>query len=232
MNINNYTDLINYLYSIKDEKYKVFHQKLLKNNNIKLIGIRTPKLKSIAKELSKNYEYFINQNTHITYEETTLHGLVLGYLKIEFDKLLKLLDDFISFIDNWATCDLTVSNLKQFKKNQQEGFKYIDKCIKSDNIWKQRVGVVLLNSYYINDEYINKTIETLSQIKTNGYYLQMAVAWALSTCYIKYPNITIEILKSKKLDPYIHNKTIQKIIESKRIDKKEKELLKQYKIKA
>lgn len=229
MNINNYNDLIDYLYNIKDEKYKVFHQKLLKNNNIKLIGIRTPKLKEIAKTLSKNYKYYIKNNTHHTYEETIIHGLILGYLKIEFKVLLKELDKFIPYIDNWATCDLTVSNLKQFKKNQELGFQYIKKCIKNKNTWKQRLGVVLLNSYYVNDKYIDKILVLLPQIKTDEYYLQMALAWTLSICYIKYPDTTINIIKENKLDKAIHNKTIQKITESTRINEEEKEYLKQFK---
>lgn len=234
MNITNneeYQEFIKYLYTLKDEKYKNFHQKLLKNDNIKLIGIRTPILKNLAKQISYNPNYYINNN-HNTYEEILIHGLILGYLKIDFKELLKLLDKFIPCIDNWATCDLTVSNLKLFKKNQELGFKYINKCIKDKNIWKKRVGVVLLNSYYINDKYISKVIELLKQIKTDEYYLQMAIAWTLSTCYIKYPNITINILKEKKLDTIIHNKTIQKIIESTRISKQTKEILKQLKIKA
>lgn len=233
MNINNnkeYKNFINYLYTLKDEKYKNFHQKLLKNNNINLIGIRTPILKKLAKEISINPNYYIN-NSHQTYEEILIHGLTLGYLKIEFKELLNLLDKFIPYIDNWATCDLTVSNLKQFKKNQIEGFKYIEKCIKEKNIWKQRVGIVLINSYYINDNYINKIIKLLKDLDTDEYYVQMAISWALSTCYIKYPDITINILKEKKLNTTIHNKTIQKIIESTRIDKKTKEKLKQLKIK-
>ena len=230
MNITNYNDLITNLYNMKDEKYKAFHQKLLKNDKINLIGIRTPELKKISKILSKNYKYYIENNTHNTYEETLIHGLILGYTKIDFKDLLKELDNFIPYIDNWATCDLTVSNLKQFKKNQELGFEYIKKCLKSKNYWKQRVGVVLLNSYYINDKYINKILELLINIKTDEYYLEMAIAWALSTCYIKYPNITINILKEKKLNKKIQNKTIQKIIESTRIDKKIKENLKQLKI--
>ena len=230
MNINNYKELLNYLNSIKDEKYKQFHSKLLKNDNIKLLGVRTPKLKEIAKYLSKkDYQEYINTK-HNTYEECIIHGLILGYLNIEFESLLKQIDKFIPYIDNWATCDLTVSNLKQFKKNQEQGYKYINKCLKSKNIWKQRVGVVLLNSYYINDNYIDNILELLPTIKTNEYYLEMAIAWCLSTCYIKYPNKIIVTLKNNELEKTIHNKTIQKIIESTRVSIEEKDKLRQLKI--
>ncbi len=230
MNITN-DKLINYLCSIKDEKYQKFHQKLLKNDNIKLIGVKTPILKQIAKYISQNdYETFIQNNKHEFYEETLIHGLILGYLKIDFNDLLEKINNFIPYIDNWATCDLTASNLKQFKKKQKEGFNYIKKCLKSHNMWQQRLGVVLLNDYYINDIYINKVIETISNLETDQYYLQMAIAWTLSTCYIKYPNITIDIIKKQILSSSIQNKTIQKIIESTRISKEEKEYLKQFKI--
>lgn len=231
MNINNYNELLNYLESIKDEKYKQFHSKLLKNDNIKLLGVRTPKLKEIAKYLSKkDYQEFINTK-HSTYEECIIHGLILGYLNIEFESLLEQIDKFIPYIDNWATCDLTVSNLKQFKKNQEQGYEYINKCLKNKNIWKQRLGIVLLNSYYINDNYIDNILELLPTIKTNEYYLEMSIAWCLSTCYIKYPNKTIVILKNNELEKNIHNKTIQKIIESTRINNEEKNIIRDLKIK-
>ena len=99
-------------------------------------------------------------------------------------------------------------------------------------MWKQRVGVVLLNSYYINDNYIDQILKILPQIKTEKYYLEMGIAWTLSTCFIYYPNKTKKILEAKLLQKQIHNKTIQKIIESTKIDKKIKEDLKQLKIKA
>jgi len=116
-NKEKYKQLLNNLYRKKDNQYKQFHAKLLKNDNIKLIGIRTPELKKEAKIISQNdYKSFIKENKHNTYEECTLHGLVLGYIKTEENELLKLIDDFIPYINNWATNDLTVANLKAFQK--------------------------------------------------------------------------------------------------------------------
>ena len=97
MNINNYNDLLNYLNNIKDEKYKKFHQKILKNESIKLFGIKTPKLEELAKNLSKNYEYYVKNNTYNTYEETMIHGLMLGYIKLDFEKLLNELDKYTTY---------------------------------------------------------------------------------------------------------------------------------------
>ena len=230
MNINSYDDLIKYLDSIKDFKYRDFTFKLLKNDNINLIGVRTPLLRKIAKYLSKkDYENFFS---HYSYEEIMIHGFILGYLNVSFDVLLNYLNDFIPYIDNWSVCDLTVSNLKAFKYNQDDGFKFVLKCISSNNIWEQRFGVVLINSYFVNDNYISDVIDILSNIHTDEYYLQMAISWCLSTCYVKYPNLVLDLLVNNKLDVFIHNKTIQKIIESFKVDNDSKNILKKLRRKA
>ena len=231
MNINSYDDLIKYLDSVKDESYRLFTFKLLKNDNINLIGVRTPLLRKIAKYLSKkDYEKFLI--FHSSYEETMIHGFILGYLKVPFDVLLNYLNDFIPYIDNWSVCDLTVSNLKAFKVYQEDGFKFVLDCINSKNIWEQRFGVVLINSYFVNDNYINDVIDILSNIHTDEYYLQMAISWCLSTCYVKYPDLVRDLLVNNKLDVFIHNKTIQKVIESFKVGNDCKDILRNLRRKA
>ena len=159
MNLNNinwnndYNKFITYLYSLQDKKYLEFHSNLVKDKNI--IGIRIPTLKKIAKAIANtDYELFFKLNNHNTYEETTLQGLVIGYLKAPFKDVLDYLSTFIPYNDNWATNDVVCANLKIFKKNQEEGYKYILKLINSKNDWYIRFGLVLLLDYYINDNYI------------------------------------------------------------------------------
>ena len=123
----NYHNLVDYLYSIQDLKYQKFHKNLL-NDDIEVIGIRVPILRKIALEIVKNTGInFLNIVKHDTYEEILLHGLVLGYLKIDFDDLLPLLDEFLKYNSNWAINDITVTTLKIFKKNLKKGFIYIKK---------------------------------------------------------------------------------------------------------
>jgi len=223
-----YQDIIDTLYNKKDEQYKKFHSKLLKNDKIKLIGVRTPELKKIAKEISKNdYKTFIKQNTHQTYEECTLHGLVLGYIKVSEKELLQLIDNFIPYINNWATNDLTVSNLKAFKKLN---IKTIDKYIKSQNSWEIRFGLTLLLNYYITKENLDKIFKICDSITSDHYYVKMANSWLISICYINYPNETIKYLKSSKLDKFTKNKAISKICDSYRVTKKQKEKVKKLRI--
>ncbi|MBO5183003.1 MAG: DNA alkylation repair protein [Bacilli bacterium] len=217
------------LYDNQDIKYRDFHYNLLNNKDIKMIGVRTPILKKISKKLAKNdYELFIKNNKHETYEEITLEGLLIGYLKLDFNIIIKYLDNFIPYINNWATCDLTCSNLKIFKQEQIKGFNYIKKCLKNKNPWKQRVGIVLLNSHYINDDYIDEILSIIN-IKSNEYYVEMALAWLISTCFIKYKDKTINFLNNNNLNDFTYNKAIQKITESTRVGKDEKEQIRKLK---
>lgn len=225
---SNYDDFLNYLYSLQDKKYLDFHSKLVSNTNI--IGIRVPILKQIAKSLANNdYNSFINNNKHSTYEETMLHGLVIGYLKCPFKDVLEYLNVFIPFNDNWAVNDTVCANLKIFKKNQEDGFKYINKLIKSKNDWTIRFGLVLLLDHYINDKYIDKIFNIINSIKSEEYYVKMANAWLLSICYIKYHKKTYNFLLNNNLDSFTFNKAISKICDSYRVDKSVKEQLKQLK---
>ena len=234
MNLNNinwnkdYNIFIEYLYSLQDKKYLEFHSKLVKDKNI--IGIRIPILKKIAKDIAKSdYESFIKNNTHTTYEESMLHGLVIGYLKRPFKEILDMISIFIPYNDNWAINDTVCANLKVFKNNQQEGFEYISKLLNTNNDWYIRFALVLLLDHYINDSYIDKILSIANSINSDEYYVKMANAWLLSICYIKYPNETYKLLLNNKLDTFTFNKTIDKICDSYRVDESKKRYLKSIK---
>ncbi len=227
-NKTNYQKFIKYLKSNSEIEYRKFNQKIIANKNIKIIGIRVPKLKEIAKEISKgNYIEFIKYNTHKYYEENTLHGLILGYIKIDETGLLKMLDQFIPFIDNWSTCDTVCANLKQFKKID---INKINKYLNSSNPWSVRVGLVLLLDHYIKKDNLNYIFNACNSIKLDDYYVKMALAWLISICYIKCPENTLKYLKNNNIDKFTLNKTISKICDSHRISKLNKEKLKKIKV--
>ena len=225
-----YLSFINNLKKQADLKYKNFHSKLILDNH--LIGIKTPVLRKIAKEISQgNYKAFIKYNNHKYYEEKMIHGLIIGYSKNSFDDKIKLLNEFLPFIDNWAICDITCSNLKDFKKNQDQGFKIIVNYLNDNNLWVKRVGLVLLLDYYINDNYIDKVLTIAEKIKSEEYYVRMANAWLISMCYIKYKNKTLKLFQSNSLDKFTQNKAISKIRDSYQVNEiDKKELLKLKKI--
>lgn len=220
-----YKKFIEYLFSLKDDEYREFNQKIVKTDNI--IGIRLPILKNIAKNIAKvDYMSFIKNNQHQYYEEIMLHGLVITYLKISFKESIILFDDYIKFIDSWATCDSVVMNYKIVSKNLDSCLIKIKEYLRSEKPFIKRVGIVLL-FYYLNDNYIDTVLEISDSIITTEYYVKMANSWLISMCLVKYYDKTINFLKNCHLDDWTYNKTLQKAIESYRI--KDKDLLRRMK---
>lgn len=227
-NSESYKEFLNYLYSLEDLKYKKFHSSLT-NNSLNMIGIRVPILKNIAKEISMgDYDSFIKCNSHNTYEETLIHGLIIGYIKINFDRQLNYIDNYINLIDNWATNDVVCANLKSFKKNKNLGYNKILKYLNSNNYWHVRFGIVLLLDYFICDEYIDLIIKLIANIDTNEYYVMMSLAWLISICYIKYPDKSINIFKNNLIDTKTNNQAIRKILDSYRVSENSKNTIKEY----
>ncbi len=228
-NKESYQEFINYLISLEDIEYKNFHSKLLgveKN----LIGIRTPKLKEIAKEISKGeWKDFINYSQNTYYEEGVIKGLVLGFIKVDYEVRKGYIDSFIAEIDNWATCDIVVGNLKFLNKEKERYYEFIKECTSSDDPWKIRFGLVTLLDYYLEEKYIDEIFPLCSSIASKEYYVKMAQAWLISIMFIKFREKTLEYLKENSLDSWIHNKAIQKIRESTRVSKEEKDFILQFK---
>ena len=207
-NKSDYQKFVDFLFSFEDLEYKNFNSKLVLKNN--LIGVRVPILKKIAKELAKgNYKEFISIMNHNYHEEVLIHGLILGYIKDP----MNYFDDYIKYMNDWQSCDITISNMKYFKYNQD--INYIKKYL------YHRVGYVILLTYYIKDEYIDELYNIVDNYNSDSYYVKMAVAWLLSYLIIYDKNRAVKYLKKSKLDDFTYNKGIQKAIESKKIkDKK------------
>ena len=220
---NSYNEFIEYLFEIRDVKYRDFHSNLGVGNNV--IGIRTPILKSIAKDISKgNYIEFLELLREDYYEEVTLYGLIVCNIK-DFDVNIKHLNIYSNRINNWASCDLFCSSYKIVNKYKDYYFKYINDNISSDNLWIRRMCFVLIIFYYIEDKYFDDIFMLCDKYNINEYYVQMAVAWLISICFIKYRDRTLEYIKNNKLDNFTHNKAIQKIRESYRVDSRDKDSL-------
>lgn len=222
-NEDSYKEFIEYLFDIRDIKYRDFHSKLGVGNNV--IGVRTPILKSIAKDISKgNTKEFLELLKEDYYEEVTLYGLIICNIK-DFDTSVKYLDIYKNKINNWASCDLFCSNYKIVNKYKDYYWEYINTNISSDNLWIRRMCFVLIISYYIEDKYLEDVFRLCDKYNTKEYYVQMAVAWLISICFIKYRDSTVEYIKNNRLDDFTHNKVIQKIRESYRVSAEDKEFL-------
>lgn len=217
------------LYELSDEEYKKFHSGLCPNVN-DIIGVRLPKLREIAKNIAKEDAIgFLDTYKCEFYEEKMIYGLVIGYMKSDFEIRLKYLDKFVPMIDNWAICDCTCSTYKFTNKNLKQMWKYLEKYIKSQNEFEVRFACIMLMDYYLTDEYIDQVLEIYNNIRLEKYYVQMGVAWAISVAFVKYKEKTSRFLENNLLDKFTYNKTLQKIIESNRVDKETKEKIKKMK---
>lgn len=222
-NEKDYKEFINYLFEIRDIKYKDFHSGLGVGNSV--IGIRTPILKKIAKDISKgNYRKFLNLLGEEYYEEITLYGLIICNIK-EIEESVKYLNIYKERINNWASCDLFCASYKIVTLNKDYFWKYINDNISSDNLWVRRMCFVFILSYYIEEDYLEDIFKLCDKYNMKEYYVQMALSWLISICYIKYPSATIKYIMNNKLDDFTHNKAIQKIRESYRVSREDKDYL-------
>lgn len=219
------------LHSLQDKKYKEFHGGLCPGTD-NIIGVRVPVLREYAKELAKQHETreLLNEIDDEFYEEIMLKGMLIGLSKEDFETVQEYIQEFVPKIDNWAVCDVFCGGLKITKKHKTEMWEFIQKYLNSDAEFDIRFGVVMILSYYIEEDYLEKNFEIFNRIESEAYYVQMAVAWAISICLIKFYNETVEYLnKNAKLDQFTYNKAIQKAIESYRITDEQKQYLRSMK---
>ncbi|MDO5009624.1 MAG: DNA alkylation repair protein [Intestinibacter bartlettii] len=222
-------NLRNRLFELADDKYKKFHSSLCPNTE-NIIGVRLPQLRQIAKEITKgDWRSFLSTSKEDYYEEVLINGLVIAYAKCDVDERLNYIKDFVPKIYNWAICDTFCNTLKFVNKNKEAVWDFIQPYLKSSKEFEIRFAVVIILNYYITEDYIDIVLETLDKVRHNGYYVKMAVAWAISMCFIKFEEKTMLYLKNNNLDDFTYNKSLQKICESLCVDKKTKALIKSMK---
>lgn len=213
------------LFAMQDLKYKEFHGSLCPDMD-NIIGVRIPKLREYAKELYKCNNVKDIKIEDKYYEELVIQGILIGFqTKAPIEEVIKQVEEFIPKINSWAVCDTFCAGLKITKKYQTEMFKVIKEYLKSTQEYQVRFAIVMLLDYYINDQYIDQVLQILDNVKLDKYYVQMANAWAISICLIKYYNKTLDFLNTTKIDDFTYNKGIQKAIESYRITNEQKEYL-------
>ncbi len=224
-----YDEVIKFLNDNAEESLKNFSKKLTPTNDY-IYGVRVPVLRSFAKRIaSENPEEFLNF-TKRSLEEKQLHGYVLGYMKTEYSEFVKNLEKFSVLIDNWCVCDTGVATFKIIKKHKKEFLNEIPKYL-SGGEFQIRLALVILLDYYVEEEYLSYVFDVCDEVKHDGYYVKMAVAWLISVCYVKFPKQTEEYLHRAKLDKFTFNKAVQKTIESFRVSASDKEKLKKMKVK-
>ena len=196
-----------------------------------IIGVRTPVLRSIAKELAKrdDISVFLDDLPHKLFEENQLHAFILSGMK-DLDECLKLVDRFLPYVDNWATCDQM--SPKVFRKNKKLLLGYVEKWIGSDLTYVKRFAIGMLMEHFLDEDFKPSYLSKVAKIRSEEYYVNMMIAWYFATALAKQYDLALPFIEKHKLDRWTHNKTIQKAVESYRITPEQKEYLKTLRRKA
>ncbi len=223
-----YQNLWKQIQEQKEEKYRIFSEKLI-FTKYPILGVRIPFLRKmssfIAKQDIDSYLKIAQSNYH---EEILMKGFVIGKIK-DKDKLKQAFLDFLPLIDNWATCDMVISSLKTIKKNQKYFLSLMDSLFEKKETYYLRAGFVLLLNYYVEDSFFSMIEEKIKKVNSDEYYVEMAQAWLLCECFIKNQEVFFPFLKEGNISFSLLSKTIQKICDSNRVDRKTKEKVKKLK---
>jgi len=220
------------LFEMQDLEYKSFHSKLIPTvPTDKIIGIRTPLLRKFAKEFSKTDESakFLESLPHKYYEENNLHTFIIQEIK-DYSEAISRTETFLPFIDNWATCDSFTP--KVFKQNKPAILKKAYEWIDSNHSYTIRYGIKVFMDMFLDEDFSEEHMKTVSNIKSDEYYVKMMVAWYFATAFAKQYTFAVKYIENNALDLWTHNKSIQKAVESYRIDNPSKEYLKTLKRKS
>ncbi|HEX3075511.1 MAG TPA: DNA alkylation repair protein [Lachnospiraceae bacterium] len=230
-------DIRNELIQLAEPSYKAFSSKLIPGID-NMLGVRLPALRKIAKRIVKeDWRSYLEEVTTTnlsktepflvgeSFEEIMLEGMVIGYLREDIELILSYIKRFIPRIDNWSICDSFCSGLKIAKEQPEKIWDFIQPYIRSDKEYSIRFGVVMILIYYVDEKYIQKAFEIFDSIHHEGYYVRMAVAWAVSIFYVNYPTLTMVYLRNNKLDDFTYQKALQKIIESRAVSMESKRLI-------
>lgn len=217
------------LYALRDDKNAQFQAKLTPNvDKMKFLGVRVPAARKLAKEICKEggYEDFLAKLPHEIFDENMLHGQIISELK-SYDDCIYEVERFLPYVDNWAVCD-TMSP-KCFKKNKKQLMVKIKEWTKSEEVYTSRFGMEMLMTHFLDEDFRPEYLEIPANVRLEDYYAKMMVAWFFATALAKQWDATIPYIENLVLDPWTHNKTIQKARESYRISNEQKEYLKSLK---
>ncbi|MBR6395444.1 MAG: DNA alkylation repair protein [Lachnospiraceae bacterium] len=216
------------LLAVRDDKYKEFQAKLVPNiSSDTVIGVRTPAMRQVAKEVFKSpeKEAFLNELPHKYYEENLVHFFVIEHIK-DFDECVREVEKFLPYVDCWPVSDQATP--KSFKKNHEKLLPYIKKWIASDHVYTARFGMRMLMNEYLGADFKEEYLELVASKKGDDYYLKMMVAWYFATALAKQYDAAVKYIEERKLDEWVHRKAIQKAVESFRVTDEHKEYLKTF----
>lgn len=226
-------EILRRLFELQDKEYREFQLKLMPGVEADaVIGVRTPLLRGLAKELVKQYgeEKLLEAIGKYYYDERNLYGLVLMGVK-DYDRCVAFIDAFLPCVDNWATCDLLSPKVFGKKAVRERLLGDIRRWIAAEAPFTKRFGMAMLMRHYLDEDFEPEYLRWVASVRSEHYYVRMMQAWYFATALAKQWDATLPVLQRNELDVWTHNKTIQKAIESYRITAWQKALLRELRVK-
>ncbi|MBO5556527.1 MAG: DNA alkylation repair protein [Oscillospiraceae bacterium] len=220
------TEIRERLFALRDEKNAVFVAKLIPTIPPEsILGARTPQLRALAKALWKERDMapFMAALPHAYFEENGLHAFCIEQIR-DFDRCLEETERFLPYVDNWATCDSL--SPKVFRKHRAELLPAIRRWLDSREPYTIRFGVGMLMEHFLDEDFAPVYLDWVAALRSEEYYVNMMIAWYFATALAKQYEAALPYLEGKVLDPWTHNKTIQKAVESYRVSEERKAYLK------
>ena len=214
------------LFEMQDEGYRELQKKIVPTADPgSVIGVRTPQLRALAKDLLKagDVSAFLGDLPHTYFDENQLHAFLLSEIK-DYDRCVAEVERFLPYVDNWATCDQM--SPKVFKKHRPQLLERIRKWIVSDRTYTVRFGLGMLMQHFLDEDFDPAYLDLAASVRSDEYYVNMMTAWYFATALAKQYEATVPYIEGHRLEPWTHNKTIQKAVESYRIMPEQKEYLK------
>ena len=205
------------LFRLRDESYRDFQSALIPTvEKVAFIGVRTPALRALAKNLSKSADIseFLGSLPHAYFDEDQLHAFLISEIR-DFDLCLRETERFLPYVNNWATCDQM--SPKVFKKHKKELLAAIDRWLASERTYTVRFALGMLMTHFLDEDFSPVFLEKAAAVRSEEYYVKMMVAWYFATALAKQYDAALPYLEGKRLDPWTHNKAIRKALESFRI---------------
>ena len=218
------------LFQLRDEAYRAFQGKLIPNVDPEaLIGVRTPALRALAKQLYSAGETatFLSDLPHRYFDENQLHAFILSEAR-DCEGCIEGVCRFLPFVDNWATCDQLSPRV--FRRHRPQLLEYIRGWLDSDHTYTVRFAVGMLMAHFLDDAFDPEYLGLVSQLRSDEYYINMMIAWYFATALAKQYDAALPCIREHRLDPWTHNKTIQKCVESYRIPQARKDYLRTLKV--
>lgn len=213
------------LFALQDTEYQRFQSKLLPTvEPRRVIGVRTPALRALAKELGGREDTgaFLDALPHEYFEENQLHAFLISALR-DYAAAVAAVDAFLPYVDNWATCDQMLP--KVFRKHRAALLHAIERWLDAAHPYTVRFGVGMLMQHYLDEDFRAEYPARVAALRSGEYYVDMMRAWYFATALAKQYDAALPYLEQRRLDPWTHNKAIQKAIESYRVPEEAKAYL-------